>query len=186
MMRLFVAVNLPEAERQALYEAVRPLREAGLPVRWVAPESLHITLKFLGWVRPEDQDRVVEAMTAAAKQTRRFEQPIGGFGAFPTRRRPRVLWAGVEATPSLRCLKHDLEWAYAPLGFEREMRAFQPHVTLGRALQEARAGDFRVLEDLFERIEFSSVIPVEHLDLMRSRLSVAGAHYERIASAPLG
>ena len=185
-MRMFVALNLPEDAREALYAATKPLRDAGLPVRWLKPESLHITLKFLGWVRPEDTERVAGTAAEAASKTRNFELPIGGLGAFPTRRRPRVIWAGVEATPALRCLKHDLEWLFTPLGFEREIRAFQPHVTLGRTHPDAGAGEFRELEKLFEEVKFETVVPVREVDLMSSRLAPSGAEYERIASAPLG
>ncbi len=186
-MRLFVALNLPSRERKALHRAAAPLRQAALPVHWVEPDALHLTLKFFGWVRPRDVDRIAGTMAEAAAKTRPFEMPIGGLGAFPTRRRPRVLWVGVDATPPLRCLKHDLEWLFAPLGFEREIRAFQPHVTLGRAHRDARAGDFRDLEALFGRIEYTATVPVRTVDLMRSHLSAAaGARYERIAAAPLG
>ncbi|HEX7119320.1 MAG TPA: RNA 2',3'-cyclic phosphodiesterase [Longimicrobiales bacterium] len=185
-MRLFLAINLPDREREAVYGAAAPLREVGLPVRWVETESLHVTLKFLGWVRPEHVGRVERAMAEAAAKTQPFEMSIGGLGAFPSLRRPRVIWLGVEATPPLRCLKHDLEWQFAPLGYEREVRAFQPHITLGRAGRDAAAGEFRDLEALCARVDHRAVVPVDRIDLMRSELSRAGARYERIASAALG
>jgi 2'-5' RNA ligase len=185
-MRLFVAINPPDEERDRLFEATRPLREQGLPVRWVEPESVHLTLKFLGWVRPERVDRVVEVIGEAAAKTGAFDLPVTGFGAFPSLRRPRVIWAGVEATPSLRCVKHDLEWMLAPLGFEREVRAFQPHLTLGRARKDAQAGDFRDFEVVIAELGYTATFPVETIDLMQSNLSRSGARYERIASAPLG
>lgn len=184
-MRLFVSITPPEEERERLIEATATLREAGLPVRWLTPESVHLTLKFLGWVRPEDVDRTVEVMAEAAGKTAPFELPVGGFGAFPSLRRPRVIWAGVEATPSLRCVKHDLEWMFAPLGFEREVRAFQPHLSLGRAQKDAQAGNFRDFEALLAELDYTSTFPVETIELMRSH-NVAGARYEQIASAPLG
>ncbi|HEX6940709.1 MAG TPA: RNA 2',3'-cyclic phosphodiesterase [Longimicrobiales bacterium] len=185
-MRLFIALNLPARERQAVYRAAAPLRDAGWPVRWVEPESLHVTLKFLGWVRPEDVDGLTRAMAEAVSRTRPFEIVIGGLGAFPSQRRPRVIWIGAEATPAMRSLKHDLEWGLASLGFEREDRAFRPHITLGRASRDARAGDFRGIDALFARVDHSAVVPVREVDLMRSHLSPTGARYERIASAALG
>lgn len=185
-MRLFIALNLPKAVRSAIHRSTAPLRAAGLPVRWVAADSIHVTLKFLGWVRPERVVEVRRTMAEAAAKTRPFELRLGGLGAFPTRRRPRVIWMGVEATPPLRCLKHDLEWLFTPLGFEREIRAFQPHLTLGRATREARAGDFRELEPLLQQVEFGSEVAVDRVDLMRSELTGAAAAYERIASEPLG
>jgi len=185
-MRLFIALDLPEAEKEVLFRATAALRGAGLPVRWVEQESLHLTLKFLGWVRPDAVERIASAMAEAAAKTRPFDLPIGGLGAFPTRRRPRVIWLGVEATPSLRCLKHDLEWTLAPLGYERETRAFQPHITLGRAKHDAGAGEFRDVDALFAATEYEALIPITDVHLFRSHLSADGARYERIASSPLG
>lgn len=185
-MRLFVAINVQPEEKRRLFEATAPLRDAGLPVRWVEPESYHVTLKFLGWVRPEMLEAVAETMAEAAAGTQPFTLPIGGLGAFPTLRRPRVIWVGAKATPALRCLKHDLEWKFAPLGFEREVRAFQPHLTLGRARKEASAGHFRDFEGMVETLSYETTIDVAQVDLMRSHLSPKGARYERIATAPLG
>lgn len=185
-MRLFIALNLPADVRDALYTATAPLRAAGFPVRWVRAESLHVTLKFLGWVRPERVDEIREAMAGAAANSQPFELHVGRIGAFPSLRRPRVLWVGVEATPPLRGLKQDLEWAFAALGFETELRAFQPHITLGRAVREAGAGDFRQLEAVLADVAAEAVAPVREIDLMRSHLSPSGARYERIAAVPLG
>lgn len=185
-MRLFVAINPPEKERERLLTATAPLREAGLPVRWVASASIHLTLKFLGWVRPEDVDRTAEVMAEAAAKTQAFELPIGGFGAFPSLRRPRTVWAGIEATPALRCVKHDLEWMFRSLGFEREVRAFQPHLTLGRARKGAQAGNFRDFESLLADLDYTASFPVETIELMRSRSGPDGVRYEEVASAPLG
>lgn len=185
-MRLFVAINLPPEEKERLFEATAPLREAGFPVRWVEPESFHLTLKFLGWVRPEMLEAIEATMEEAAAGTGPFTLRIGGLGAFPTLRRPRVVWMGVDASPALRCLKHDMEWKFAPLGFEREDRAFQPHLTLGRARKEASAGHFRDFEGIVETLSYAAAIDVAQVDLMRSHLSPSGARYERIATAPLG
>lgn len=185
-MRLFIAINLPPAEREAIHRAAAPLRAAGLPVRWLPARSLHLTLKFLGEVRAEDGERMARAMAEAAAGTPPFDLRIGGAGAFPARRAPRVLWVGVEPTPPLRSLKDGLERRFAELGFAPEERAFQPHVTLGRTAREARPGDFGGLDALFGRMAYRGVIRIREIDLMRSHLSGAGAAYERIASAPLG
>ena len=185
-MRLFIALNLPADVRDALHTAARPLRDAGFPVRWVDAESLHVTLKFLGWVEPKRVAEVREAMTEVAAKSRPFELHIGGIGAFPSMRRPRVIWVGVEATPALRGLKQDLGWAFTPLGFERELRAFQPHITLGRAVRDSGAGEFREFERVLGDVVARAEVPVREIDLMQSHLSPSGARYERIASAPLG
>jgi 2'-5' RNA ligase len=186
MMRLFVALNLPEDVRDALHQATAPLRAAGFPVRWVEATSFHVTLKFLGWVAPERLAAIRDAMASAAANSRPFELQVGGIGAFPSLRRPRVLWLGVDASPPLRGLKQDLEWAFAPLGFERELRAFQPHITLGRTVRDAGAGEFRALETILGDVAAEARVQVHEIDLMQSHLSPTGARYERIASVPLG
>lgn len=182
---MFVALNFPAKQRQRLYRAAKALREADLPMRWVDKDSLHLTLKFLGEVRPERVADVKEAVNNIAEKSPVLDLSLGGCGAFPTMRRPRVIWLGAEATPELRCLKHDLEWELAPLGFEREVRAFHPHITLGRASNDARAGDFRPFEELAAAFDFEANIPVKAVDLMESHLSSKGARYERILAAQL-
>lgn len=184
-MRLFIALNFPAKERQRLYRASKKLRAADLPMKWVDVGSLHLTLKFLGEVRPERSEDVKEAVNRIATKTPVLEVTLGSCGAFPTLRRPRVVWVGADATPELRCLKHDLEWELAPLGFEREVRAFHPHVTLGRAANDARAGDFREFEGLAAGFDYEAKITVKTVDLMVSHLSPKGARYERLLSASL-
>ncbi|HKJ91977.1 MAG TPA: RNA 2',3'-cyclic phosphodiesterase [Longimicrobiales bacterium] len=184
-MRLFIALNFPAKERQRLHRAGKKLRAADLPMKWVDVKSLHLTFKFLEEVRPERAEDVKAAINRIAAKTPVLEVTLAGCGAFPTLRRPRVVWVGAEATPELRCLKHDLEWELAPLGFEREVRAFHPHVTLGRADKDARAGDFRAFEDLASEFDYEAKITVRNVDLMISHLSSKGARYERLLSASL-
>lgn len=184
-MRLFIALNLPKKERQRIHRAARPMREGDLPVRWIDLENFHVTLKFLGQVRPDRVPAIEEVMERVASSTTAFKVPMAGFGAFPTIRKPRVLWLGVEASPELRCLKQDLEWALADVGFEAETRAFHPHLTLGRAESDDGAGVFRGLDELVADLEFKGEINVRTVDLMRSHLSKDGARYSVVSSAKL-
>jgi RNA 2',3'-cyclic 3'-phosphodiesterase len=184
-MRLFVAVNLPARDQVRVHKAASPLRDAGLPIRWMEPGGIHLTLKFLGEVRASDVAEVERAVARAAAKSRPFRVLMEGVGAFPTPRRPRVIWLGVEATPELRCLKQDVEWEIAPLGFDRETRGFQPHLTLGRATPEAAAGDFRDFEAVVSKVRFSGVLNVNSVELMRSTLSGKGAIHEVVRSVPL-
>jgi 2'-5' RNA ligase len=185
-MRLFIAINFTSKDRQRMYNAGRKMRDAGLPVGWVDADQIHLTLKFLGEVRPERVRDVKEALANVAAKTRPFTLEMRGAGAFPTMRRPKVIWLGAEASPELRCLKHDLEWELAPQGFEREVRAFHPHVTLGRATKQARAGDFRGFEALVNDMGFERQITVRTVDLMESSLSAKGASYQKLLAARLG
>jgi len=184
-MRLFIAINIPKKERNRIYRAARPLREAEYPVRWVESELFHLTLKFLGDVRPAAVPGVEEVIGSVAEKTGSFPMEIGGFGAFPTVRRPRVLWVGADPSPALRCLKQDLEWALSDKGFDRETRAFHPHFTLGRATTNQGAGAFRGLDSLTADLSLSAEVKVWKVDLMESHLSASGPRYEILSSFPL-
>ncbi len=184
-MRLFIAINIPKKERDRIYRAARPLRERDYPVRWVSPDLFHLTLKFLGEVMPQKLQQVQESVEEVANGTGTFPLEIGGFGAFPTIRRPRVLWLGVEPSPALRCLKQDLEWGLSEHGFERETRAFHPHFTLGRSHSDYGAGAFRGLDSLSAELSYKSDVNVRKLDLMESHLSASGPRYEVMASFPM-
>ena len=184
-MRLFVALNLPKLERTRIQRAVAKLRDSEFPVRWIEPEAYHLTLKFLGEVRPELVPTLERAIDRVAAATNGFPLSISGFGAFPTIRRPRVLWVGVDPSPALRCLKQDLEWGLASHGFERETRAFHPHITIGRAEETEGAGAFRGLDDLTAGLRFSAKVPAATVDLMRSQVSKGGQKYSVLRESPL-
>ncbi|HET9949923.1 MAG TPA: RNA 2',3'-cyclic phosphodiesterase [Longimicrobiales bacterium] len=184
-MRLFIALNLPKKERVRIYRAARPLREAGLPVRWIEPDNFHVTMKFLGEVRREQISRVEELMARVAGSTKAFSTKFAGFGAFPTVRAPRVIWLGILAIPELRCLKQDLEWTLGEIGFDPETRAFHPHVTLGRASERDGGGAFRGFDELLAGMKYRGEVKVHTLDLMRSHVSRDGMRYSILASARL-
>jgi 2'-5' RNA ligase len=184
-MRLFVAINLPAKERKRIHDAAKPLKLAGFPVRWVEPKHYHLTLKFLGEVRSEMVPAAERVMERVAEETREFPLVISGFGAFPTIRRPRVLWIGVEPSPALRCLKQDLEWGLAGHGFERETRAFHPHITLARAEDGEGAGSFRGLDELSAKPKFKVRVLAKTVDLMRSQLAKEGTNYSVLREVPL-
>jgi 2'-5' RNA ligase len=184
-MRLFIAINIPKKEKTRIHRAARALREEDYPVRWVKPDLFHLTLKFLGEVRSETVPTVEGVLEEVANTTGSFIMDIGGFGAFPTIRRPRVLWLGVDPSPALRCLKQDLEWALSDHGFERETRAFHPHFTLGRATSDDGAGVFRGLDTLAANLSYEGEAKVWKVDLMESHLSATGPRYEIFSSFPL-
>lgn len=184
-MRLFIGLNLPKKQRTRIQSATRVLRAEEFPVRWIDPANFHITLKFLGEVRSEQVTVVEEVLAKVALATKPFSTELSGFGAFPTIRRPRVIWLRVGATPELRCMKQDIEWALGGAGFEAETRAFHPHITLGRADESSGAGAFRGLDTLMADIGFAGELRVRTLDLMRSHLTRDGSRYSVISSAKL-
>ena len=184
-MRLFVALNLPKKERDRIHRAARPLRDQSMPVRWVVPDNYHLTLKFLGEVRTDRIDPIDRTLARVAAGCPHFSADLGGFGAFPSIRGPRVLWLGVEPSPALRCLKQDVEWGLSDLGFERETRAFHPHLTLGRVDSENEAGAFRGLDALVAELAYNGSVEVRSVELMRSQTVKGGSQYSVVSSHPL-
>lgn len=185
-MRLFIALTLPARERKRIHRAGKVLRERDLPVRWIDPDNYHVTLKFLGSVEPPGMERMRPELEEAASKSRPFEMGISGFGAFPSIRRPQVLWVGAEASPALRCLKQDIEFSLSQCGFERETRAFHPHVTIGRTRDSGGAGDFRGLDEIAAGIGYQGSVSVKSIALMRSRLLREGPRYSVVSTIPLG
>jgi len=185
-MRLFIAVNFPAPLRRSVAGIGKRLERDGVPARWVKEPAVHLTLKFLGETPPERVpalERVLDEVAAEAEAcTLRFEE----VGAFPSPRRPRVIWIGVEAGPRLRLLHDALERRLAPLGVGREQRPFRPHVTLGRADGDAGPGEYRGLEAAIREIRLDREYEVRRIDLMESVLRAGGPEYRKLHSARLG
>ncbi len=185
-MRVFVALELPEALRNRLAEATVPLRAPDLPVRWVDPAQLHLTLKFIGQVEEERVERMSEALSRTVAGHQGVSLRLGGVGAFPSLRSPRVIWMGVEASPPLMALQEAVEDAMAELGVEPENRAFHPHVTLGRTRRRLERSEGEALRLAAPRVSFQAEHRPEQVVLMRSRLGRGGARYEVVSDHPMG
>ena len=185
-MRLFVAINFPTAVRHALWECAAPLRSQGFPVRWVAAEAIHLTLKFLGEVAQDREPKLIDAIEAVVEDTSAFDLPIGGLGAFPAPTKARVLWIGCEPVPTLELLLHRIEENMGQLGFPKEGRTLRPHLTLGRVRRESRASDLRGLSEALQQLECQATATVHSVDLMQSQLSPSGARYVVRHTARLG
>lgn len=184
-MRLFLAVNLPPDLRDQLWTATESLRGGEFPVRWVATDGLHITMKFLGDVSSDRVADVRARLDRAAVGAKPFSLLLSGFGAFPSPRRPRVVWAGCEAAPPLELLQDRVEREMEQLGFPVEARVFHPHVTLGRVKRGARARDLEGLEGRLADAAFHREFTVQSVDLMQSTLHPEGARYARRHAAEL-
>jgi 2'-5' RNA ligase len=175
-MRLFIAVDLPDELRKELgtvQMALKPLTDSA---RWVAPESIHITLKFLGEVPEKRIEDVEQALTGLS--WKQFTVTVRGVGFFPGNRSPRVFWAGMEA-PTMQGLAEELDSRMERLGFDKEKRAFRPHITL------ARARDTRIDSSLvtgsaeYQEHNFGS-FTADRVFLFKSTLKPSGAVYEKL------
>lgn len=171
--------------REALHAAAAPLRAAAPDLRWIPAERLHLTVKFLGATPAQMVEPLGAALRAVAGNHAAVPLVVRGAGAFPTLRRPRVVWAGVEPAPRLELLQHDLETALATLGIPVEGRAFRPHVTLARVKAPLAPDGVRALARAVRRLGYESGEDVSSLELMQSSLTQQGPRYRCLVSAPL-
>jgi 2'-5' RNA ligase len=176
-MRIFVALFPPEELRRSLLESAQELEVSGR-VRWVRPEGVHLTLKFLGETPEEAVEGLQQALSEVCARHGPFEVGLSGFGAFPSRRKARVIWSGVDAgADSLRALAEDVERSLEKLGFGRERRPYSPHLTLGRA------GGRPVTLGPEERDpEVKDRFMARRIDLVESVLDRKGATYTTLAA----
>lgn len=189
-IRSFVAVELDSEVKKRLAEIQRQLKPAtpGGVVRWVQPESIHVTLKFLGDVPQERIGDIVAALRQTCAPVAALSFAVSGAGCFPNARRPNVVWIGVEdPTGRLAELQRAVERALNPLGYPPEARPFRPHLTLGRANRSASGADLRKLGEWVSGLNVGVLGQVQAAEivLMRSDLSPAGARYTPLAHIPL-
>jgi 2'-5' RNA ligase len=185
-VRLFLAINFAPEVRRAVADASAPLRAIAPDLSWVREPQLHLTVKFLG-EQPDDMaPRVADAMRAVASRNRVVDVEIGGIGAFPNFRRPRVVWIGVTPDPKLELLHHDVESACESLGLPVDGKPFRPHLTLARV--KPRGAKTDMLRDLAreaKQISYVEEVLITAIDLMQSDLTTVGARYHMLATAPL-
>ena len=179
-MRIFVAIVPAAEEIERLYVAARELRQASFPIRWAPPENIHLTLKFLGEVTDDRIRELGDALARALADVGAFEIRLDGFGAFPSPRRPSVVWAGVERNPHLEEVYERVEEALSGLGHPRETREFHPHLTLGRARKGTGPRQFAGLAERLGALSWTDTFGVDAVDVVRSELKPTGAEYDSL------
>lgn len=185
-MRTFIAIELDPMLREPLVKLLRKDLPRDRDVRWCAENQLHVTLKFLGELDDEQLAGVREVVRNVCAQVEPFSIHLGALGCFPNPRAARVLWCGLEdETGGCRRWVELADPLLAELGFERETRAFTPHITLGRSKAPGGA-------QVFQRV-LGSVTPptagtmrVGQVVVFESRLLPSGAEYRPVFTAALG
>ncbi len=189
-LRLFIAIELPASVLAALNDLHHDLqREPALArLRWVRPEGIHLTLKFLGSVPDERLPEIEAAVARAVAGIPQFEVHLGKLGTFGSSRSPRVVWIDVAGELDILAkLQSQVETELAPLGFPAEVRRFSPHLTLARVPQERAAEASRPLAEAIASHDAPhGTIRAEVLALMKSDLRPGGAVYTQLFVAPLG
>ena len=188
-MRLFVALDLDDVVRERIRLFMDGVRNFAPDVRWVRPESLHVTLKFIGEKPAESVEQIKGALSAM--QSTPFSITFQGFGFFPTAKSPRVFWIGMQAGPELAQLASTIDGVTAALGIPKEEHPFTPHLTLARAgsgapRRQKGDGPNRSFQRLQEKLaalpppEFGTMAAHEFF-LFESELGRGGSRYKKLA-----
>jgi RNA 2',3'-cyclic 3'-phosphodiesterase len=196
-MRIFIGIDLDPEVRKRIERFLEGVEGFAPDARWARPESLHITLKFIGEQTPERVEAITERLRRVDGSA--LEIRAGGHGFFPTAKAPRVFWIGIHAGPQLAGLAESIDVATAELGIPREDRPYSPHLTLARAGAGRRLGSakgrkadgpnaiFAVLEKRLAAIgelDFGTMTANEFI-LYQSQLSPAGSKYTKLQHFPM-
>ncbi len=185
MMRVFIAIELPGEARDGLVSLQEELKKSGADVKWVEPENIHLSLRFIGDVAEDTAEKIKERLAATAAATGAFELTMRGIGAFPGLGDPRVIWAGIDrGVEGSARLAASLEAGLQSIGIAAEEKKFHPHITLGR-VRSRKNGD--KLRKLIETTGFEAgpIIKVEYLTLFMSRLTPQGSVYTPLFKAKM-
>lgn len=183
-MRLFVAIELPESVKSELVRLQTRLeRDFARSIKPTRSEQLHITLKFLGEIEPNDLDRAKTIVTKACAGIAPFTVSIGTGGTFPPSGKPRVCWIGItEGSETIISLASRLDSGCEALGVVREGRDFTPHITLARC---AERPDPKITEAV-QRMKVPSLeFQVSSIDLYESIQSTGSHRHDIIYTCPL-
>jgi len=181
--RTFVCLELPTTIQVQAEALQHKLADLGSSIRWVDPPNLHLTLRFLGEISGTQLRAVCCAVCNAASQVDTFSLELSGTGCFPSARRPRAFWIGVTKNASLTLLCGALEEQLFSAGFDREVRPFSPHLTLGRVRVDRMSVRVR---EVLAKAEFEAAsFLVTNVTVMKSQLGKSGAVHTPVAREPL-
>jgi 2'-5' RNA ligase len=195
-MRIFIGIDLDPEVRGRISRFLEGVESFAPEARWVRPESLHITLKFIGEQLPDRVEAIAERLRRVDGCT--FGIRLGGYGFFPTAKAPRVFWIGIQAGPQLAELAESIDVAGAELGIPREDRPYSPHLTLARGGAGRSSGSpkwhkgdghnsaFAMLEKRLAamgELDFGNMTAYEFV-LYQSQLSPGGSKYTKLQCFP--
>ena len=189
LLRAFIAIELPVHVCDAIQKQTVRLRQAlgNDLIRWVPTQNMHLTLKFLGDTATSYLDFLKQLLIREAESHPQFDLQLGGLGAFPTSRRPRLLWIGIHAPTDLVSLQRGIEAGASRLGYEQEERAFSPHLTIGRVRQNISPPELQKIHAALDTIQLGNIgtARVDSIHLFKSDLQPGGSIYTKLFSAPL-
>lgn len=187
-IRCFLAIELSAELVQALRRVSDDLKNQGAQgVRWVQPGNIHLTLLFLGEVSRDLLPRLQKSLPPVVKEHLSFPIEVGGLGAFPSTRRPRVIWIGITPSSDLTVLQKSIEKTCSSCGIQPEERSFSPHLTLGRISKSCTQEELSKLSRILSatRVQYLGTLQAQAVTFFSSELRPTGPVYSRIAQFPL-
>ncbi|GAB4471564.1 MAG: RNA 2',3'-cyclic phosphodiesterase [Anaerolineales bacterium] len=189
VLRAFIAIELPTEVQNKLGKVIQRLKEPlkDVSIRWVKPQNIHLTLKFLGDVSLNNIEAIKQILANEAAEVPPFEFSIGELSAFPNLKRPRVLWLHVAAPPELLALQRNIDLQTERLGYLSEEREYSPHITIGRVNRQTTAEELNRVASMLQKthIGLVEVVQVSTVTLLRSDLHPDGSVYTPLAVASL-
>jgi len=184
-IRTFIAIELPPEIKTDLHSLINGFKKTGQSLRWVNPENIHLTLKFLGNIKRDRVQEITASLQKSVININSFKLEMAGLGFFPNARRPRVFWVGVGGDiRSLILLQSRIDDNMEKLGFEKEKRPFSPHLTLARINDTGLATSLDAFVNSAGKTSYKSTVPIEvkNICLMRSELLRSGAVYTMLST----
>ena len=191
LLRAFIALEIPAKVQKNIHQATSNLRsEIGSLIRWVPAENMHLTLKFLGDISSANVQFLTQMIRVEADAHRCFDIHLTGLGAFPSPKRPRAIYIGIQAPVELETLQHAVESAANRLGYKSDAnggRSFSPHLTVGRVKKSISSADQQKIRRALDETKIDSLgtARVDSVNLYKSDLKPTGSVYTRLYSASL-
>ncbi len=180
LLRSFIAIELTNELHEELRILQQELKKSDIYAKWVSPENIHLTLKFLGNVDTGQIEKIKNILEEISKETKPFYLNLSGIGAFPKLDYPRVLWVGIEEGKNETIeIANKLEDGLEKIGFQKENRSFSPHLTLARIKSSKNKDRLKTLVEQNAFISKNKVY-VDKLTLFKSTLTPKGSIYSKI------
>jgi RNA 2',3'-cyclic 3'-phosphodiesterase len=187
-MRAFIAVELPQEIKDSLSRLQGQLKKSGADVKWIEPNNIHLTLKFLGEIDEKQLEKIIRIIEDTVKDKNAFHARISSIGAFPKINYPRVIWVAIDKGDNeAKQTAKELEEKIAKIGIPRENKAFSSHITIGRTRstinRERLVKDLSALENNLANTDLEFI--VAKITLFKSALTPNGPIYESLKEASL-
>lgn len=181
-IRAFIAIEISENLQKEFSKLQEELKKSNADVKWVEPQNMHLTLKFLGETEENKIEKIKEILNKIASETSPFEITFSKLGAFPKFSSPRVIWIGInEGKKDLENLANKIEKSLTHLGFSEEKRLYSAHLTLGRI--KSGKNKEKLIKIIEEKNSFYSLqkLSVQKIVLIQSNLTPSGPIYTKLA-----